>query len=609
MNQQTKIKIRRLAALIIIFYIFFGLISAFFLIKAIKSTQKVIGAVKLQDLDATKAYLKDAKSDFKNAQRAQIAFTPLRIIPLFGWYIADVGRLTAAGTYGLSAAESLAEAVTPYADVLGLKGQGTFLGGTAQERLSLAIQTLSKVSPQLDKINADLQKASRQVADIATWRYPNFLPKKPGEKVQTAKDTFYQIDKLLTETKPLIEVFPQIMGLDDEKRYLILFQNDAELRPTGGFITAYGYFKVKNGLIESEGSSDIYKLDDSLTKRIPAPNIILKYLPNVPNLNLRDSNLSPDYLVSMKQFEELYQNTTANQDIDGIITLDTQFVLDMIGVLGPIEAYNTKFTADKVEECDCPHIIYELEKYADQPVAFERGDRKGILGVLMQQMMTSTFNAPKSRWPKLIGTVLESLRKKHLLLYFKDTKAQAAAERINFAGRVYQYDGDYFYINETNFAGAKSNLYIQEKVKQQIKLEKEGKITKKVTIEYKYPRRGDNCSLERKGGLCLAGLYRDFIRVYVPKGASLVKSQGAEQGLTEAHDLEKTVFEGFLTIRPEGTTKIEFEYTIPQNSKDEYKLLIQKQPGTPNHTYEIEAFGKKQKPFALDADKEIIIKI
>src|SRR3989344_7435825 len=101
------------------------------------------------------------------------------------------------------------------------------------------------------------------------------------------------------------------MGLDDEKRYLILFQNDAELRPTGGFITAYGYFKVKNGLIESEGSSDIYKLDDSLTKRIPAPNIILKYLPNVPNLNLRDSNLSPDYLVSMKQFEELYQNTTA----------------------------------------------------------------------------------------------------------------------------------------------------------------------------------------------------------------------------------------------------------------------------------------------------------
>src|SRR3989344_7198280 len=160
MNQQTKIKIRRLAALIIIFYIFFGLISAFFLIKAIKSTQKVIGAVKLQDLDATKAYLKDAKSDFKNAQRAQIAFTPLRIIPLFGWYLADVGRLTAAGAYSLSAAESLAEAVTPYADVLGLKGQGTFLCGTAQERLSLAIQTLSKVSPQLDKINADLQKAS-----------------------------------------------------------------------------------------------------------------------------------------------------------------------------------------------------------------------------------------------------------------------------------------------------------------------------------------------------------------------------------------------------------------------------------------------------------------
>lgn len=609
LNQKPGKKVRKIVLLFVIFYVIFGLISAFFLQKALRNTQKVIGAAQLQDLDATKAYILDAKRDFKNAQRALFVFTPVRIVPIFGWYIADVQRFANAATHGLTAAESLAEAVTPYADILGLKGQGTFLGGTAQERLALAIQTVAKAAPQLDKIGSDLGKARDQVADVATWRYPNFLPGKPGEKIQTAKGLLNELDALIVEAKPLIEVMPQIMGQDDPKRYLILFQNDAELRPTGGFITAAGYFTVKKGLIESEGSSDIYQLDDTLSKSIPAPAPIIQYLPNVPNLNLRDSNLSADYQVSMQQFEELYKNTAGNQDIDGIIALDTQFVLAMIDTLGPIKAYDTEFTTEKVDACDCPQIIYELERYADQPVAFEKGDRKGILGILMQEMMTMTFNAPKSKWPNLINAMLESLEKKHILLYFRDSKIQDAATKINFAGRIYTYDDDYLHINETNFAGAKSNLYIQQKVKQEIKKGEDNKIVKKVTIEYKYPRRGDNCSLERKGGLCLAGLYRDWIRVYVPKGSTLTKSSGLEQGLTASQDLEKTVFEGFFTIRPQGAAKIEFEYEIPQKVDGDFKLLIQKQPGTPSHIYEIDAFGKKQKPFALDGDKELIVKI
>ncbi len=250
-----------------------------------------------------------------------------------------------------------------------------------------------------------------------------------------------------------------------------------------------------------------------------------------------------------------------------------------------------------------------MEKYADEPVAFEKGDRKGIIGVLMQQMMAKTFEAPKSAWPKLLGTTLGSLQKKHLLLYFKDAKAQKAIEGINFAGRVYEYDGDYININESNFGGAKSNLYIQQKVKQVVQKGKDNEINKKVTIEYKYPREMDNCSLERKGGLCLAGIYRDWIRIYVPKGSKLIKATGTEEAFVQTEDLGKTVFQGFFTVRPTGTAKIEVEYTVPLKIDGQYKLLIQKQPGNPGHSYEIEAFGKKQKSFPLDSDKELIIKI
>lgn len=609
MKQGFKREILIIILILVVFFGFFSFLSFISLKKAITSTQKVAGAAKLQDLDATKAYIKDAKKDFNSTKRWLFFLTPLRIIPVAGWYMADAQRGVDAAIYSLSAAQTLTDAVTPYADVLGLKGEGTFLGGTAQERLASVIDTLSKVTPQLDEVGKDLSEARSQIDKIQTWRYPDILPGKPSAKIKSAKNTIDQIETFVVDTRPLIDVLPKIMGQDKEKKYLILFQNDKELRPTGGFITAYAVFRVNKGVIESEQSEDIYRLDSTLLKKVPAPAPILKYLPNVPTLNLRDSNLSPDYFVSMKQFEDLYTYTRDKKEIDGIIALDTQFVLKMVNVLGPLEAFGTKFTAEQVDACACPQIIYELERYADEPTAFEKSDRKGIIGVLMQQMMTKTFEAPKSKWPNLLGTVLTALNQKDLLLYFHDQSVQQAVEKVNFAGRVYQYDGDYFLINEANFAGAKSNLYIQETVKQVIKKDKDNKLDKKVTIEYKYPRRGDDCGLERKGGLCLAGIYRDWIRIYVPKGSTLIKSSGTEIRLTASQDLDKTVFEGFFTIRPEGTAKIELEYTVPIKVQDQYKLLIQKQPGTPGHTYEIEAFGKKQKGFPLDRDKELIIKL
>lgn len=599
----------RLIILIVIFI--FGLLVAragLAAKKAIDSSKKAVGAFQLQDLAATKAYLKDAKRDFQAAKNALLIFTPIRVIPLFGWYIADAQRGVNAAIEGVEAAGIFAEAVTPYADVLGLAGDGTFLGGTAAERLAKAVETLAIVTPQIDNVGKNLSSARSEVDKIASWRYPNILPANPGQKIDLAKNTLDQLESLVVDTKPLLEVLPDIMGQKEEKKYLVLFQNDKELRPTGGFITAYAIFRVNKGLIETEGSSDIYKLDNTLTKRIPAPDPIIKYLPNVPSLNLRDSNLSADFKQSMLTFESLYEFTQDKKEIDGIIALDTQFVVSVMKILGDIEIEGgDKFTTEKVDECNCPHIIYELERYADQPVAFEKGDRKGIIGVLMQALMDRATNAPKSQWPALLGSAIQSLREKHLLMYFLDPKTQEAIEKVNFAGRLHEYDGDYLHINETNFAGAKSNLFVQEKVKQTVKKGKDDNLEKKLTIEYKYPRKMDNCSLERKGGLCLAGIYRDWIRIYVPRGSKITKSEGID--LTETEDLGRTVFQGFFELRPEGALKFEIEYTSPVKVDGEYKLLIQKQGGVEGHTYDIEAFGHKHKPFPLDTDKELVVKI
>src|SRR3989344_2503991 len=153
---------RRVIIFFLILIVVFGLFSVVAFLsarKAIATTQKAVGAAKLQNLDATKAYLRDAAKEFKTTKKFILVFSPLRVIPLFGWYVVDIQRGVDGAIYGLEAANTFAEAITPYADVLGLSGQGTFLGGTAQERMAKAIETLSKVTPQIDEVGENLKKA------------------------------------------------------------------------------------------------------------------------------------------------------------------------------------------------------------------------------------------------------------------------------------------------------------------------------------------------------------------------------------------------------------------------------------------------------------------
>lgn len=99
------------------------------------------------------------------------------------------------------------------------------------------------------------------------------------------------------------------------------------------------------------------------------------------------------------------------------------------------------------------------------------------------------------------------------------------------------------------------------------------------------------------------------MRVYVPKGSKLIKSSGSEVAFTAAEDLGKTVFQGFFTVRPQGTAKIVLEYSVPIKVSNQYKLLIQKQPGTDGIIYDINALGHHENSFPLTNDKELIIKL
>ncbi|MBI2036419.1 DUF4012 domain-containing protein [Candidatus Microgenomates bacterium] len=568
-------------------------------------------AIKKQDIGLAKEELTKTRASMSETEKSLAGLGWTQYIPLVGLYYSDAKHAIAAANSGLEAANTVVDAILPYADVLGLKGEGSFVLGSAEDRIQKAVATMDKVTPQIPALEDKMKKMEEELSFIN----PNRYPKKVGnleikDNIVMLKQVAGQGRAAVSDARPLLEVLPRLLGEPKEKKYLVLFQNDKELRASGGFITAYAVFRIEHGVVIPEGSNDIYALDATLRTRTRAPEIILKYLPLVSYFNLRDANISPDFVESMKLFEELYDKAGGKVAVDGIIAVDTHVLVTVLDILGGVEAGGVTYTTENDKRCNCPQVIYELEDYASRPVNYVRSGRKDIIGVLLYAIMRKALaSSPRQYWGPLFQAGLGEISEKHILTYLHDENAQKGLESLNAAGRIKDYEGDYLHVNDSNFAGAKSNLYVQQKVEQAAEVAADGTVTKTVKIDYTNPEPPSDCNLER-GELCLNGLLRDVVRVYVPKGSQLTDSKGSEVKVETKEDLGKTYFEAFITVRPQGKASLEFTYSLPFKlaKGSPYALLVQKQPGTNGNEYVVRVNNREEK-FNLTTDKELKISL
>lgn len=607
-------------AAVVVFFILFSIFGIFLPAKKTYGQAKVmethaqaaIWGLKSENIDIASSELANTQTELLKTQSDLHGMVYLKFLPPFNFYYNDADHLLKAAAYGLNAGQIFVDAIKPYADVLGFKGSGSFVGGSAQSRIQTAVTTMSKVTPRLDDIEAQLTLARQEIDQVDPNHYPPlFGGKKIRDELTQVRTIADQGTTFIAQAKPLIRVLPSLLGEPTERKYLVLFQNDKELRPTGGFITSYAIFSLTHGVIKVDTTNDIYTLDGTIANHPAAPRPILEYLPKVYQWNLRDTNLSPDFLTSMDNFNKLYKTAGGYVPVDGIIAVDTHTLIAAMNILGDMTVDGTTFTTKTDPRCDCPQAIYQMEAITDTPVNYVKTDRKGIIGDLMYAIMQKAFtSSPKLYWGPLFQTMISEVSQKHILFDIYNPDAQSGIESLNAAGQILPFQGDYLHINDTNFGGAKSNLFITESIDQNYKVNSDGTIQKTVTITYKNPFQPSDCNLER-GGLCLNAIQRDWLRVYVPKGSTLVSSSGSEVKMTSYTELGKTVFEGFLTVRPLGASTFTITYNLPFKvaNGSPLPLMIQKQPGTDNNEYTISINDNKVQDFPLLTDKTLNLNV
>jgi hypothetical protein len=535
--------------------------------------------------------------------------------------------------------------VTPYLDWIpqygGTASQAESILGLAQSLATAADEGLEAISPALETALAEdqpldvmdlllqLQTASPQLlnAQVSLAQAQEARDRIDVERLTPGIKSLItsKIDPLLNsisgtfrmeDALALIRIAPELLGggKAGPQTYLILMQNEDELRPTGGLLTAAGSAVVKDGKLISINieSSDLV---DDLSKPYPVPPWQFQEFMNIEMLLFRDSNWFTDFPTTASWAEYFYSYSRA-ASADGIITIDMHVIVRLLETLGPVRVANVNHLINHENVLD---YLRSAEKAPPEGV-IGKWDRKQFIGNLAEPLLNKILEARGQTWTRLTPVLIELLDEKHILLQFDHAEFTTFIERRNWDGSVrITQDSDYLMVVDTNMGYNKSNaamemaldytvdlstpanpsgfLSVQQINHSNVDIPCEPFSTERFVLEPTQPGRIpepyyniDEC-------------HWGYLRVYTPAGTRLTHSNPraipAESTMlgnripARTDDLGSEeipgaqVF-GMMIITPtRQSTTTEFAYTLPpgiltkndENNSWTYQLKVQKQPG------------------------------
>lgn len=612
-------KIAVVFLVLVIIYAVVGLLFAGKVVaKAFDGKAEVELAVEsLLELDFAEAqvHLDAAESDFATAGAAMKFFYPLRAVPWVGDQLEATSGILEAGSATAGALASLldvAEDVVKLATGTGelVEGLDVFEGLPWSE---LDQATKKAIILRFAASASDLELAKLEI-DLILRDLDELPQDNLAEPLRLVLAPFInqleQLDGTLDAIIPIAFVLPSFAGLEREQHLLMLFLNNAEMRPGGGFIGSYGVVSFKDAYMTGLETHDVMDVDGPArsfhTEKPPQP--IQDFL-NLDTWYFRDSNWSPDFAASTEYSLRLFHDETAGAPVgtaliqpyvsfDAVMGITPTFVADLLEIVGPITVQDQTFTAE--------NILWTLEYaveygFDEQGIPFDQ--RKEIIGPLADELKQKLFDLPSSEWGQVFAVVSKALTEKQLVIYSADPTIEEVIARKDWAGRVFPGSVDTLMVVDANLAALKTDPAVKRTIYYNIERSGTGKYIAQVQIEYNHTG-----SFDWK-----TSRYRTYTRIYVPAGSVLISSDGSlandkiQNPNLDPYDIDVydelglTVFGAFTSVEPGQTRILEFEYELPDYVAEAvqdgvYQLDVIKQIGAEAHEIKLDLdFDKKVK--------------
>lgn len=314
----------------------------------------------------------------------------------------------------------------------------------------------------------------------------------------------------------LLALFPLSGGFREKQVYLVLLQNNMELRPTGGFIGSLALATLSDGRLEEVSIQDVYTADGQLKGHVDPPRPI-KELLGQEHWYLRDSNWDPDFSLSGSRAAWFFEKETGIA-VDGVIAMNTAAITEFLRLTGPLSLpdYNDRITADNFFG---KSLFYTQTDFF--PGSTQKKDFLGSLANALVDKLTSSKNVP----PAAVFRVITGAIDRHdILFYFNDPRLESLVDSFGWAGRVPVrqdclgnmqascfFDG--LALVEANLGVNKANYFVKRSGTRQIAIGEDGIATETITLVYRNSASSDAI----QGG----GVYRNYLRFILPSDSQL----------------------------------------------------------------------------------------
>lgn len=426
-------------------------------------------------------------------------------------------------------------------------------------------------------------------AALLTLQSMSYLPK-------NVKDEITPLQPLISLIAQTIDISPSLFGLDKPKTYLLLIQNNADLRPGGGAIEAYAVITVDKGKVGKMHFQNISDADSQLKGHVEPPFALRRYMAK-QHWYLQDSNFSADNLKNA-QTEAFFIQQELGIKVDGVIAMDMDFIKTLLKSVGGVHSKETNqtITADTIG------TLLQSKTSSTSATTQEGEFLPHILTALQNEIQSG-----KVTYPTLGKFILDAFTQKHLMVAFPDVALQQLFTINNMSAALWDPRktdlntvNDFTGISEANIGQNQANAFVKRSITQDMLLSAAGTISGALTIHYE--NTGEDA-------------YKNYLRVLLPAGAQITnislnntpqsrfpaiidpklyeaKSFKPVKGLEIEHAQEAGKEEyGFLvTIPAKSMLDVALLYGLSQKvnlaqTTSTFDELLFKQPGTEDDPY------------------------
>lgn len=371
------------------------------------------------------------------------------------------------------------------------------------------------------------------------------------------------------KNKQELTLISTLMGFEQPKRYLVMFQNSTEMRPTGGFFGSYGLITVANGKILSAQYGDPYTLDRSVnpSSRPASPAPIATYT-GIKKWYLRDANWDPDFPTSAARVYQFFVEEGGDPNVDGVIAITSHLLPRLLDLTGPVTvAPGITFRSDTVVN----ELEEEVERrYVQRKIPWD--DRKKMVGALGEAILNKIERMP-GLWSRLFNLGNELLAQRDIQVWMRDVNLQTQIATQGWDGDVKPGSSDFLMIVDANLSALKTDPVIMRSGNYRVEV-RDGHAVAHLTLRYDHRGTFDWKTTR----------YRFYTRVLVPRGSRLVRGTGSSKPWDQETVSGVTSFGTFFQVEPGNVGTLEVTYELPAYILDQianktYNLVIQKQPG------------------------------